>query len=360
MALRFPSRVLPFVLLVCLLALPLRVKAERAPEAPGGKTEPVPELTIEAPAALAPVAARLRALGPGGLSAAMRLTGLTAPGPPIRVVLAQEGSDLARNVPPWISGYALGELGVVVLLPGRAPSYPDTSLSELLDHEVAHVLISRASGFKPLPRFWNEGLAMAAAGSWGLEDRSRIALASLRGRDLSIDQLDRLFAGGPGEVAAAYALAFAFVQEVIDEHGPGAPAAVLARVSRGQSFEEAFAAATGKSLAATAADFSQQETFWYRWVPLLTSSVTLWIGITLLALWAGGRRRARTAALHRRWEEEEAARRETTLSATSPFSPPSFSRPLSRSFLGDSGDSSDSGEMGDRGDPHDPENELIN
>jgi len=40
-------------------------------------------------------------------------------------------------------------------------------------------------------------------------------------------------------------------------------------------------------------------------VPVLTSSVTLWLLITLLALWAIRRRRARDAALRRIWEEEE-------------------------------------------------------
>jgi len=300
---------LPAVLLLLLL-LPLPASAA-----------PPPRLVFEAPPALAPIADRLRALGPGGLQAAMRLTGLTQPGPDIRVILAREGSDLARNVPPWVSGYALGDLGVVVLLPGREPSYPEPSLSELLDHEVAHVLIGRAAGFRPLPRFWNEGLAMAAAGNWGLEDRSRVALASLRGRDLSLDELDRLFAGGPGEVASAYALSFAFVQNVVDRWGQGAPAAVLAGVADGHSFEEAFHQATGTALATAAADFTRQETFWYRWIPLLTSSVTLWMGITFLALWAGGRRHARTAAIHRRWAAEEAARQEAPVDTTA--EPPS-------------------------------------
>jgi hypothetical protein len=245
----------------------------------------------------------------------MRLVGLAEPGPPIRVVLAREGSDLARNVPPWIAGYALGDAGLVVLLPGREPSYPESSIAELLNHEVAHVLIARAAGGRPLPRFWNEGLAMAGAGDWSFEDRTRIALASLRGRDLAVEDLDRLFAGGPGEVAGAYALSFAFVQDVLSRWGPGAPAAVLAGVARGLSFEEAFRRATGTPLATAAADFAKRETFWYRWVPLLTSSVTLWIGVTFLALWAGGRRRARTAALHRRWDEEEAARRQAEATA---------------------------------------------
>src|SRR6476620_7613944 len=100
------ARLLPA--LVTGLAL-FALSAQAAP-APG---PPPPPLVFEAPPALAPVAARLRALGPGNLAAAMRLLGLTEPGPPVRVILAREGSDLAKNVPPWISGYALGDLGVV-------------------------------------------------------------------------------------------------------------------------------------------------------------------------------------------------------------------------------------------------------
>ena len=42
--------------------------------------------------------------------------------------------------------------------------------------------------------------------------------------------------------------------------------------------------------------FWSRQTFWYRWVPLLTSSVTLWILVTMLALWAMRKRRARDAA----------------------------------------------------------------
>jgi len=43
----------------------------------------------------------------------------------------------------------------------------------------------------------------------------------------------------------------------------------------------------------------------YRWIPALTGTTTLWIGITLLALFAGARRRARSRAIEARWEAEE-------------------------------------------------------
>ena len=85
----------------------------------------VPTLRIEAPPALSGAAARLQAIDPARLAVAMRLTGLSQPGLPIRVLLAPEGSAPAQGVPPWISGYALPERDTVVLLPARAPAYPN-------------------------------------------------------------------------------------------------------------------------------------------------------------------------------------------------------------------------------------------
>ncbi|HSF38739.1 MAG TPA: hypothetical protein VLT87_03035, partial [Thermoanaerobaculia bacterium] len=121
-----------------------------------------PRLEVEAPPGLEPAARRIRDFPLEELESAQRLTGLADPGPPIRVILAPEGSGLALAVPPWVSGYAYSDRGIVVLLPSRTPSYPDSSLEDLLRHEVAHVLIARASGNRPLPRWFHEGTAMIA------------------------------------------------------------------------------------------------------------------------------------------------------------------------------------------------------
>jgi hypothetical protein len=269
---------------------------------------PAPRLVIEAPPALAGVAARLREVDPARLASAVRLVGLPGSAvaePPIRIVLAPEGSAEASVVPPWVSGYAYGEQGVIVLLPGRVPSYPDSSLSDLLAHEVTHVLIARAAGGRPLPRWFHEGLAMIAGLSWGLEDRSRLTLALLVDRPVSLADLDGRFAGGQGEVNRAYAIAGSFVHDLFDRHGPQVAARILHGVASGLSFDAAFAEATGTPIADAEASFWDRQTFWYRWVPILTSSVTLWMLVTLLALWAIRRRRSRDAARRQLWDEEE-------------------------------------------------------
>jgi hypothetical protein len=264
-------------------------------------------LAVEAPASLQPVAERLRSLDPVQIEGAARLVGLEESGAPIRVVLAAEGSAEALSAPSWVAGYALPERGVVVLLPARSPRYPDSSLEDLLRHEVAHVLVARASAFRPLPRWFHEGVAMIAGLAWGLEEQSRLAATLLRSGEVPMAVVDHRFAGGEGEVRSAYTLAGAFVRDLLRQHGREVVGAILANVAAGLSFEEAFARSTGTPLGAAESDFWERQTFWYRWVPFLSSSVVLWLLITLLALWAMKRRRARDAARLAAWEAQEEA-----------------------------------------------------
>lgn len=284
------KRILLFLLL---LALPLSAAAQR--------------LTVEAPPALEPLAARLRSLDPVRIEGAARLVGLDDPGPPIRVILAPEGSVQALSAPSWVAGYALPEQGVVVLLPARSPRFPDSTLEDLLRHEVAHVLVGRASNFQPLPRWFHEGVALIAGLSWGLEEQSRLAATLLRGGEVTLADVDRRFGAGEGAVRSAYTLAGAFVRDLLGRHGRDVVGEILSGVGAGLPFEQAFLQATGTPLAEAERAFWENQTFWYRWVPFLSSSVVLWILITLLALWAIRRRRKRDAARLAGWAAEEAA-----------------------------------------------------
>ncbi len=262
------------------------------------------EVWIDAPADLERAAARLREWQPERLVGFQRLIGLTDAGEPIRVVLATEDSIPASAVPPWIAGYARRD-ALVVLFPARVPTYPNSSLDELLGHEVAHVLIQRAAGGRGVPRWFNEGLAMLAEEAWDWGDRSRAVIALARGRRYRLAALDRRFAGSRSEVSGAYALSASFVRTVVRLFGREAPADILARIAAGQSFESAFAAATGTTLAEAEGDFWRRLAFWNRWLPFVTSPTTLWIGVTLLALLAIKHRRDRNRRLEEMWAEEE-------------------------------------------------------
>ncbi len=295
--------------------LAVAVAVAAAVSCPAAGARQPPELRFEAPAGLAPQALRLEKLDPDSLRSIMILLGMDEPGPPIRVLLAREGSSDARRAPSWAVAYAFGGAGLVVLIPSRVPGYPDKTLETVLRHEVAHVLIARAAGYRSVPRWFNEGLAIHGARDWGFEDRARLTLATVRRGGVALADLDRRFQAGSHSAAGAYALSAAFVRFLLDRHGRLVAARILGQIAQGRSFHEAFRRATGSTLAVEEGRFWRHLDIWSKWVPLLSSSTTLWMMITVLALWAFRRRRQRDAELLAAWDEEE--RRQAQASATS-------------------------------------------
>ena len=268
---------------------------------------PVPQLNIEAPPQdvdLAAARMRLESFDRTRLRGVMRVVGLNDPGPAIRVVLASETSEWARHVPPSTAGFAVGEDSLVVLFPSRSPTYPHDSLEDVLHHEVAHVLITRAAGGKPLPRWFHEGLAMAAERTWDLEDQARFLEELTFAAPTDLANVNALFTQDEDARIRAYTLAGAFVRDLIRQQGSSAPATMLTRVAAGASFDDAFAEVIGHSVADEETAFWNRHRFWMRWGLFLTTSTALWMIVTLLALYAMLRRRQQRAALRKKWAEE--------------------------------------------------------
>ena len=273
----------------------------------------LPTLRVDAPASLEAAAERVERFPLSRLTTAMTLAGLTRAGPPIEVLLIAESSDLARGTPPWIAGFADAARNLAVLFPGRARSYPSDSLETLLHHEVAHILFSRAAQGQPVPRWFNEGLALAAERPAGLADRSRLAWTLVRHGGVSLPELDRLFGEGRAANQRAYAVSSALVRDLLRAHGEASAGRVLSLVGQGRPFDEAFEAATGEPLLAAVDRFWSRQRLWGRWIPLLTGPAFLWMVITLLALFAIRTHRLRRAKQQRVWEEEEQAAAERAL-----------------------------------------------
>ena len=262
-----------------------------------------PTLVIVAPPSLEPAAEGLRQLDTQKLITVMRLLGLNDAGPPITVTLVPEDGPVARQAPSWVAGFAIADASQIVIFPARTPSYPYDSMESLLHHEVTHVLVGRAAPGANIPRWFHEGLAMALERTWGLRDHSEAAMAVVLGEG-SLATLDDDFRGGPASAARAYGVAGAFVRDLIGRHGAGFPARLLASLAGGAPFDDAFRVATSTTLAEAERLF-WRDSWWYRVVPFLTSSLVLWMVIVLLAISARRRRAMRRRVLRERWEAEE-------------------------------------------------------
>lgn len=266
---------------------------------------PSPDFLVEAPPALAAVADEVRVIGGGDFSGALLMTGLMGFSSPMRVVLAPGDSAVARQTPGWVSGFANGDSRTIVLFPDRVSRYPDDSLRTLVHHEVAHVLVAEAARGRPVPRWFNEGVATVAAREWGIEDRARYAAAVVGRGPRTADALDQGFAEGGRRVTRAYALSAAFVRWLRVEYGEFVTARILELVGRDMMFREAFVRATGDTLERAEYRFFVREALWHTWIPFLTSSGVLWAAITALAIIAIRRRRTKSAAMRQLWDVEE-------------------------------------------------------
>jgi hypothetical protein len=273
--------------------------------APAAAAHPSPELEIEAPPGFESTVTELKDIGMGDFSASLLMTGLMGFTSSIRVVIAPPDGPIAGQTPRWVSGFADGSSRVIVLFPDRVSSYPDDNLSILVHHEVTHVLVAQAARGRPVPRWFNEGLATVAAREWGIEDRARYAAAVVGRGPRSTAELDAGFAAGGRRASRSYALSAAFVRWLRAEYGKAMTAHVLEMLGQDMSFPEAFVRATGDPLEVAEHRFFVREAIWHTWVPFLTSTGALWAAITTLALIAIGRRRRKSAAMHHRWELEE-------------------------------------------------------
>lgn len=266
---------------------------------------PSPDFLIEAPPSLAAVADEVQVIGGGDFSGALLMTGLMGFSSPMRVVLAPGESDVARQTPGWVSGFANGDTRTIVLFPDRVSRYPDDSLRTLVHHEVTHVLVAEAARGRPVPRWFNEGVATVAAREWGIEDRARYAAAVVGRGPRTVDALDHGFAEGGRRVTRAYALSAAFVRWLRVEYDEFVTARILELLGRDMAFSEAFVRATGDTLERAEHRFFVREALWHTWVPFLTSSGVLWAAITALAIIAIRRRRSKSAAMRELWDVEE-------------------------------------------------------
>lgn len=251
-----------------------------------------------------PAAERIEAVPPATIAKLQSVFGVTDAGT-IIVTIAGENSSLAREVPEWVAGYAIGSAGVVVLFPERATTYPHNDLIETYLHELAHVFTARAAGDGEVPRWFHESIALATTTAWGLQDQSRTTIGMVRRWNATPDDLEQWFRGSPSEARRAYAISEAFGRDFLQRYGVLGVQRILARVRDGVPFEHAFQEFTGRTIDGAWYQFWDDQTFVHRTIPIIGSGTILWLMITFLAIIAFRRRRERDAQYSYLWELEE-------------------------------------------------------
>lgn len=238
-----------------------------------------------------------RVLAPPGAAAEGRPPGA----PPVL-----ELHDLDALAPEWAAGFLLPSRRIGAIRLAEADRYPHADLGSVLAHEATHMVLFDAAGDN-LPRWFGEGVATGIERSWGMRDVLVFSSSLLTGRLPPLAELDAAFDASDDRARAAYAASFDFMLWSVKRYGKGVVRKIV-REAASRPFPEAWQAATGVTIERSETEWRRGSLLLYRFIPALTGTTALWSGITLLALYAGARRRARSRAILERWEAEDRPR----------------------------------------------------
>ena len=237
-----------------------------------------------------------------------RAVGADSQSAPVRVLIPgtlDEFRNLAGgNDKRWVVGVAVHPHSLIAVKPPRMLAPSLKSIRQTVRHELAHIMLSRASNVGNMPRWLNEGIAMRVSGETGAMAEWRIAGAVLRRALIPLDKLDRHFPASHEGASLAYAESLSVVNHIADTYGEEALLKLI-RNLQDQDLNTALASSLGVDLNTLSEQWIGTVRISPYVVTLVTSSFTLWL-MTIIAIVAFFSKRRLAQRKKWEWEIEEA------------------------------------------------------
>ncbi len=239
--------------------------------------------------------------------------GLSAQGP-FTLTIAQSREELTSlmpggHAPPtWAAALAFPRRGTVFLLSPGALGPQEGNYWQVVHHEMVHLVVGEAALKREtaFPRWLDEGLATYLAGEMTLPRLLHLGWAQVTGQTIPFGELENDFPEGSGRAEVAYAQSYLFVRYLAQHYGPEAVPKVVAALLREGELDGALRSALGVGWEEALEGYGGYSRFRATWIPVLTSTGTVWGVMTALFLFTYLRKRSVTGETRRRWAEEEA------------------------------------------------------
>ncbi len=209
--------------------------------------------------------------------------------------------------PEWAAGSAYPPHYLMIIRTNRLGQYPDMDITSVFVHELSHIFLYHAlkESRMIVPTWFNEGIAMLEARKWGMRDSYELASSLIVGSYIPLDALRSSFPREQYEARRAYVESFSFLTYLAENYGESSIWLIISKMKEGYDFDESFSMIFGKEVRQIEEKWISEVTFWYRWIPVATSSITLWIAVTLLFIFGYIRKKSRERKILKEWEEED-------------------------------------------------------
>lgn len=209
-------------------------------------------------------------------------------------------------LPEWVLGVAYHPLSRIVMKSPGAVKSSRYNLKRTFIHELTHILLGTTfREVEHIPRWLNEGLAMYESREWSFDRVSTITQAVLTDSLLPLSEMTHAFPEERKAAELAYSQSFYLLSFMIAEYGRDQFQRFIRYYSQERVLDDALIHVYGINLNRLEKKWHRYLKLRFSWIPIITSTGTLWFVITLIFLLSYLRRRQKARMTLQQWDQEE-------------------------------------------------------
>jgi hypothetical protein len=215
-------------------------------------------------------------------------------------------SMVGRGFPDWGTACAIPNQNLIVLKSPLHFNYNSNStLSQLVAHELAHIFLGNLAKGIALPRWLDEGFAMHQSQEWRFGQDTKVAYAVFTGSLLRLSQIESVNAFRESKAELAYTESFLAVSYLTGEYGEEAIRELVDHLASGTSIDLAFLKTIGSNYLTFQLDFDNYIKSKYNWISFFGDTYLLWVGLAFLILFFYLVKKRHAKKILKEWELEE-------------------------------------------------------
>jgi hypothetical protein len=213
-------------------------------------------------------------------------------------------SLVGRNFPDWGIACAIPHRDLIILKSPLKFEY-QRPFSQVVTHELAHILLGRFSRGARIPRWLDEGFAMYHSQEWRIGQDIAVARAVLTGSTLPLSQIESMNAFKESQAQLAYTESFLAISYLYREYGEGTVQELVSHLAEGNSLDAAFLKTIGSNYLSFQLEFGKYIETEYNWTSILGDTLVIWIGLAFLFIFLYFLKMRRAHKTLKRWKQEE-------------------------------------------------------
>jgi predicted metallopeptidase len=209
-------------------------------------------------------------------------------------------------VAAWSAAVAYPSLNLIIMKSPRVMKAGVIDLAKIFKHELTHIAVGRAfRGREEVPRWLDEGLAMYESREWSFSRVSTMTKAVLTDSLIPLAEITTSFPREVERAELAYCQSFYLVSFLVSEFGREDFHRFIREYTRGRDLKEILVTVYGMGWDDLEEEWKGYLRLRFSWIPILTSTTTLWFLITLVFIFGYARKKRTQRMLYEQWQKED-------------------------------------------------------